>query len=464
MKRNYLHNTLWLVLVVLIALLGAFWLPDIEIFGTRLRHVDLLADVTGAGDDAIGDSLTDLISTDSIVKARRAEFVDSCKAGMTCIEDYSDDHRGMEPLYEALNSLSSLGRPVRIAVLGDSYIEGDIFTADLRNMLQKRYGGCGVGFVNITSETYGFRRSVIHRFGGWRDHISTTGKSYNHDLGIITGHYFIPDSAAWMQLSGQRTYCSLLDSCRQSSIYFMSRSSNTITASVNGGQSKQTFDVSASDAIQKLTVDGNIRRIRWTSSGLGRDFIFYGAAMDATSGIVLDNFSLRGSPGSNLANVHDDMIAKFHQVRPYDLIILMYGLNVATSRGVNYDSYKRSMIKAIEKLKQNMPGTGFLLVSVSDREERKDGKLRTMRGVKNLVRYQQAIAADGGIAFWNLYEAMGGDGSIAEMVNAKEANLDYTHINFRGGRRLAKILFETLEYGKDRYNRRKAYERKETQR
>ena len=254
-----------------------------------------------------------------------------------------------------------------------------------------------------------------------------------------------------------------LDRCQQSSIYFLSQADNTITASINSGAVTRTFSVSKSDAIQCLTVDGDIQRIRWTSSNLGGNFVFYGATMDCTSGVILDNFSLRGSPGSNLANLYDDMISKFHEERPYDLVVLMYGLNVATSRGYNYDSYKRSMSRAIEKLKRNMPGTGFLIIGVGDREERVDGQFRTMKGVKNLVRYQQAIAADNGIAFWNLYEAMGGEGSIVKMVNAKpsEANLDYTHINFRGGRKLAKIFFETLQYGKERYERRKAYERKE---
>ncbi len=38
------------------------------------------------------------------------------------------------------------------------------------------------------------------------------------------------------------------------------------------------------------------------------------------------------------------------------------------------------------------------------------------------------------------------------------ANYDYTHINFRGGRHLAGLLYETLIYGKEQYERRKAYE------
>ncbi|MFQ8804906.1 MAG: hypothetical protein ACLR8Y_07075 [Alistipes indistinctus] len=41
------------------------------------------------------------------------------------------------------------GRPVRIAVLGDSFIEGDIITADLREQLQNLCGGRGVGFCAV---------------------------------------------------------------------------------------------------------------------------------------------------------------------------------------------------------------------------------------------------------------------------------------------------------------------------
>ena len=75
--------------------------------------------------------------------------MDTCRAGMTCIEDYSDSTmRGMTRFYQALDELAKAPRPVRIAYFGDSFIEADILTADLREMLQQKYGGCGVGFCH----------------------------------------------------------------------------------------------------------------------------------------------------------------------------------------------------------------------------------------------------------------------------------------------------------------------------
>ena len=117
------------------------------------------------------------------------------------------------------------------------------------------------------------------------------------------------------------------------------------------------------------------------------------------------------------------------------------------------------MLTVIDHLKPAFPEAGILLVSVGDRESKNEnGDLRTMPGVKNLIRYQQSIAADSHIAFWNMYDAMGGQGSIVDMIDRKMANLDYTHINFKGGKHLAGILFETLMYGKEQYEKRKEYE------
>ena len=112
-------------------------------------------------------------------------------------------------------------------------------------------------------------------------------------------------------------------------------------------------------------------------------------------------------------------------------------------------------------MKADFPQASILLVGVGDRDYKdEDGNLRTMPGIRNLVRYQQNLAADNGIAFWNLFEAMGGNLSMAGLVEAQPpmANKDYTHINFRGGEHLAGLLYEALVHGKKEYDRRRAYE------
>ena len=72
--------------------------------------------------------------------------------------------RGMKHFYEALSKVKTMKRPVRIAYFGDSFIAADIFTADLREMLQQEFGGCGVGYVPVTSSISGYRPTVRHTF------------------------------------------------------------------------------------------------------------------------------------------------------------------------------------------------------------------------------------------------------------------------------------------------------------
>ena len=80
---------------------------------------------------------------------------------------------------------------------------------------------------------------------------------------------------------------------------------------------------------------------------------------------------------------------------------------------------------------------------------------KTSKEVKEMTPRMHTLVED---MYDTMYEAMGGQGSIVDMIGQKMANLDYTHINFKGGKHLAGILFETLMYGKEQYERRKAYE------
>ena len=167
MEKNSLKYTGLLVFIVWGALLLMQWLPSIAVGEHTLRRVDLLGDVRRPK-PVTEEEPDSLLPPPPKVKPA---FVDTCRAGMTCIEDYSDSTlRGMTPFYRALDEVSSKGRLVRIAVFGDSFIEADIFTADLREILQKRFRGCGVGFDTITSMTNGDHPTVRHTFEGGSSH------------------------------------------------------------------------------------------------------------------------------------------------------------------------------------------------------------------------------------------------------------------------------------------------------
>lgn len=455
--KNYLSHTFWLLLIVVGTLLAMYFLPSLSFHGHTLRKVDILSDLRPSK-----IATKDFVASDSLLVAPEPVFIDTCKTGLTCIEDYSDSVRtfSMDHFYEALSERNTIPRPVRVAYYGDSFIEADIFTGDLRSMLQDEYGGSGVGYIPITYNMTGFRPTVHQSFGGWESHTKTDPIGFVDKYQDIAGNYFVPTPGAYVLLKGEKHYALHLDTCSTSMIYFRNEGGLKITAAVNGTQQTH-FEPTGTGELQAIAIDGRIGQVQWSVDQCA-SATFYGVTMESHPGVGVDNFSIRGSSGIHLSTIPIETLQAFYRLRPYDLIVLQFGLNVASKRTTDYTVYKESMKKTIDHLKKAFSDISILLVGVGDREYRneEDGKLYTMPGVKNLIRFQQAIAAENRIAFWNMYEAMGGEGSIVKMAEKKMANLDYTHINFKGGRHLASLLFEALKYGKEQYNKRKVYEKK----
>lgn len=462
--QNRLSHTFWLTLLVVGGLLSLHRLPTLRLGGKPLRRVDVLADVRpDPVRTAAVPADTDTVAVPLPPPPPRPDFADTCRAGVTCIEEYPDSagEGGMRRFYEAVLQRHSLGRPVRIAYFGDSFVEADIFTADLRALLQEQYGGCGVGYVPVTTNFPGFRPTVRHSFSGWESHSVTDSVGFRRSWQDISGHYFLPRPGAEVTLEGQRKYASRLDTCRVSSVYFLTTDSLWLTATVNGRTAySQAF--AGDSLLQAARVEGRIGKVQWKVERCDSTARFFGVTMDDTEGIALDNFSTRGGMGTQLEHIPDDMLRAYNRLRTYDLVVLHYGLNIASEGVTNYSYYTDRLEKVVERFRRFFPQASLLVVGVGDRDVKdpETGDLRTQSGIRPLVRYQQALAVRQQVAFWNLFEAMGGEESMARLVEADPplANHDYTHINFRGGRHLASLLFEALVDGQENFEKRKAYE------
>ena len=80
------------------------------------------------------------------------------------------------------------------------------------------------------------------------------------------------------------------------------------------------------------------------------------------------------------------------------------------------------------------------------------GSRQTMPSVKALRRAQREAAMQSGAAFWDVFEAMGGENSMVDYVSRNWAAKDYTHLSFQGGRELAYALFDALILEKQLYD------------
>lgn len=166
-KFNRRPFIILLITVVSLLVIGQI-LPE-KIGSYEIKPVNLLSDVcVSHNEQSIEKQLADIPAPPKAVKQEIKKDTCPPPPGIVAIEDYSDTTmHGMQHFYETLRNRKEMTRPVRIAYFGDSFIEGDIYTADLRAMLQEKFGGNGIGFTDIAHPLAGFRITVNSHFGGW---------------------------------------------------------------------------------------------------------------------------------------------------------------------------------------------------------------------------------------------------------------------------------------------------------
>ena len=78
-----------------------------------------------------------------------------------------------------------------------------------------------------------------------------------------------------------------------------------------------------------------------------------------------------------------------------------------------------------------------------------------MDGIESLVEAQRQLAESCGTGFYSLFHAMGGRGSMGKLVNQNLASKDYIHLKPKGGKEIARHIYESFVEGKRRHQSQK---------
>ena len=212
-EKNYIHKS-WQAVAALIAVLAAVsFIPPQSIGGVKLRRANILSDLLVFDDSQAAaaeaepqlfdeeefhvdiSEVAERIVADTLFSEVQTTFLwDLAQVGPTAaprhvVPDTVRWSAALTPIEEAdtvaapsfrsfCDTLLAARRPVRIAVLGDSFIEGDILTADLRERLQECYGGGGPGFAPMASPLTAFRRTVRTQSKGWTTYNIKIGRAH----------------------------------------------------------------------------------------------------------------------------------------------------------------------------------------------------------------------------------------------------------------------------------------------
>ncbi len=424
-----------------VALLIFSFLPNLKLSGYTFKNIDLFSDIRKDGEKKNAeDSQTVVAVPDTLLaKEEPKAFDDYVLPGKIINFSTNKTQPTIQRFIEKLIRLKSEQKgKVRIAFMGDSMIEGDLLTQDFRTLLQHEFGGRGVGFVPVNDIAASNRITADSRCS--KDWIKRNYKSDRTDGLFISGNVFNSGGSSWLTVTDN----TITDPVQVSLLY--GKGSGTIIS--NDQQvalsDDDLFNVKQLDIAKSISI-----------KVANQNIPMFGTSFESENGVIVDNFSFRGISGVEINKLNSTLLSEVNSKRPYDLIVLEYGVNVLfRPNDTNFDWYYKLMLPSIKKLKAAFPDADILLISAGDRAFRYPEGWASAKGVTDLVKTQALMAFDEKLSFLNLYETMGGRNSIVEWANSSPpmANKDYVHPNHNGAKKIAGLLFDAVMHEMNKVN------------
>lgn len=393
---------------------------------------------------------------------------------------------GLESFYDALRSGKG---QIRVAYFGDSAIEGDLICQTLRDSLQKRFGGSGVGLVPISSPIRGFRRSIRHNTStNWYRRMLGQKNWPGYPLGILGGYFLAgkppqpedtltldstqlqkdslllaeepddepsEDDTFWVTYRGVNLFPGLRMIPRARLFYSApirdSLGHKDPPGSMNAaaGNWKAHYELDGKETVNQLWIlDSTVRQLSLTFEVPYTQPLF-GISLESPNGVIVDNIPSRGNSGGRLTQIPYYRMNNFDSLLDYELVILQFGLNALAPELEDFSWYKSEINRTVRHIKQSFPNASILLIGPTDRgiKDEEEAEVVADPSVPLVTQVMREVAEQHRIGFFSFYEAMGGSGTIIDWADNKEprwANLDYTHLSFPGAHAAGKMLLQFL--------------------
>ncbi len=479
-------KTLLFTLGVFLLLAGAMWItPDdgVELggftfhmptFGEMLVSDEVeYADVASIIDQQFEiDSLVEIgmdeAEEDSVVSVVHRANYDVLVGAIHKLEMH---RQGRENLRRFFNQLQH-DSLVRIMHYGDSQIEGDRITSFVRNKLQVRFGGTGVG-LRPALQPYDYVFSAKQenspnwtRYPIYGKVDSTINYTRYGVMGAMSRYApVVPDSVLFRdsllyeaELNVSKTDISYLRTRKYDhmrlfygnakspvAVTLIARADTILAETLEAGIDYGVLDCSLPDSTNSVTL---------RFSGYDSPDI-YGIELASRTGVIMDNIALRGSSGTFFTRADYEHSLKMYRDLNPSLFILQFGGNVmpyiTDNKGI--ENYARWFGNQIKRLQQMCPEAAVIVIGPSDMSTKEKDKYVTYEHLPRVVDALKKIALNNGAAYWDMYRAMGGYNSMPSWVNAEPelARPDYVHFSAKGARLIANMFYNALIYEYNTY-------------
>lgn len=360
-----------------------------------------------------------------------------------------DSTHQMYPFYHALELAESKQGVARILHYGDSPTTADSITADVRSLLQERFGDAGHGFVLIAKPWpwYGHRGVDLHG-SGWKIEAASQNRAKDglHGLGGVsfTGS---PGAISRIHLETAHSRIEVeFEQQPQGGAFTVSAGEQLLGQVDTQGELEPGFH---QFPLPEGTTDVAIA----VKSGSVR---LFGVSLEKDSpGVIYDSLGVNGGQVQMVLRYYEkNQWSEELQHQKPDLLVLNYGTNESGFASYIDTSYGKELREVIARVKAALPGTPILIMSPMDRgEKRSDGSIGTLATIPKLVEIQRLAALETGCAFFNTYQAMGGEGTMGRWYSTQPrlVSADFMHPLPQGARKVGLLLDEALISGFGQY-------------
>jgi len=332
---------------------------------------------------------------------------------------------------------------VRVLYYGDSQIEMDRFSSNLRRFFQQKFGGGGAGMVPFhqtipTGTINQYYSGEYSCFSLWGE----VQRNKEKDYGPLAKMFRINGTNTFSAYSNQK------DEMRFSNIALLINNLyGTFSAELSDKTNQAKYTVQTDSAcIQLLNFPMNFATQSFSISMTGNANI-YGILIDNGFGVAVDNIAMRGAGGVHFTSMNDSLMRETLQLLNVGMIILQYGGNAVPGlySEKSVDNYVTNIIYQIRYLQRITPNTPLLFIGPSDMLSIVDGELKTYKQLPYLVEKLSVEIPKSGAAFWNMYKVMGSANSMRAWVKKGWAGNDYVHFTAKGAHEIAHVLTQTFE-------------------
>jgi lysophospholipase L1-like esterase len=370
----------------------------------------------------------------------------------------------LDPVFAALWKLeqgktgTKGGGLVTILHYGDSPTTADLITGDIRAQLQSRFGDAGRGYTLIAKPWawYG-HRGVEMSDSGWK---------IRHGVGLMRQGVYGMGGAAFEGQPGAWSKFRLTESEQSAAeIEYLARpeaggGGGSFVVEADGKQIAEQSTSAETQSVGYLHVDlppGTKEvTLRPTSGPPSGTVTLFGIDFRrGTNGVLYDSLGLNGATTSVVARVLEPGLwqQQLKHAAPA-LIVVNYGSNESSFGNFVHKQYADELRLAITRIRTASPGTPILIMSPMDRGERAGlNDIETMATIPEIVAIQRQVAAETHSAFFDTYDAMGGNGTMSRWFAASPrlVTADLLHPTPQGAAIVGGLFVDQLGLRYDRW-------------